>query len=185
MAPEWDDARPERQLPQRKGGFGSFVKAVAVLAALGAAAFGAYRYKDDIVGAAQEAKKQYVESRKAAPPATESAPQPEPSASPMQYEGFMARIESSPPSAYVYDITDGGKEYLGTTPLTRRFTEGEERKLLVVRRGYGQKKVTVSEAAPSQSVRLTRAARKVRTPEPEEIPEEELPPEMPGSEDPM
>ncbi len=175
MEQEFSDENPAIRDTRRRGALGRAVKWVAALAVAAAAAYGAYAYRDEIREFAGMVKHEYVDPH-LKPPA-QKRPDPAPSASEApsaQREGFMATIQSTPANAQVYEVTPSGREYIGLTPLNRRFDEGEHQ-LIIARRGYGQKRVSVSRISPTVSVSLSRPQRS--RPEPSEpVPELEVPP---------
>ncbi len=133
---------------QKKGWFGKAVLVVAAVAAIGAGV----RYKDEIglhvtsawVGLKKFAQELQDTKQEKTTEQVYQVPQT-----------FQARINSNPPGASVYL----GRKDMGKTPLSITLSNGEH-DLVIKRRGYKEKQITVSPQNPNAKIQLQREWRR-------------------------
>jgi len=166
------DERPDTEVIRRRGSGWKAVKWLSALAIAASAAYGGYVYRNEIRTAVEQVKREYFDPASGQSAKRPAAPAPSSSAAPAR-TGFMATIESTPANANVFEIINGQRESIGTTPLQRRFEDGEH-ELLFTKRGFAQKRASVSGSQPVIRVNLTRY-QKARTPALREEPGSESP----------
>ena len=110
----------------------------------------------------------------------EPAPPGQPRQAPATFE---LRVQSEPQGASVYDITNGARAgpstYLGSTPLHVYVPNGE-RTIVLVKRGYAQRRLAVSPSSPEHRINLARPRPRTETtaPAPEDAQPQEEPVEI-------
>ena len=152
------DNLPDMKKPRKRGGF--LGKALLLATIAGGAA--AYHYRDRIRNAYESmheapSAQQPVQSAQPQRPAT-SAPAPSGSARDSEVSTFEIALDSNPRAASVYDVTGGANELIGSTPLTRRVVRGEHT-LVLRKRGFADRRVTVNPDNPSMNIPLIRIRR--------------------------
>ncbi len=155
------DNLPDFKKGRRKGGF--IGKLLLVTALAGGVA--AYHYRDRIRSAydgafpSVTAPAQHLEPTNQAPQhPVPSSPSAGPSARTSEASTFQITVDSNPRAASVYDVTGGANELIGSTPLERRVAMGEHT-LILRKRGYADKRVTINPDNPSLNVPLSRVRR--------------------------
>jgi len=157
---------------KKKSAFGAIAKWAVVLALAGGAAYAVNHYRREIEHYVTDVRARATNSRapSATPPANSAAP-----SGTAIVDGYLASMDSTPSGASVYEVVAGRRDYLGVTPLSRRFPDGEH-SLVFTKRGYASKRATVSQAQPVAHVNLGRAGRPQTSTQPA-IPEQgESPP---------
>jgi serine/threonine protein kinase len=140
---------------KKKSVLGRVAGWAVVLALAGGAAFAIHHYQRELMHYIGDVRTRATNSRapSASPPANSAAP-----SGTAVMDGYLASMDSTPTGASVYEVVAGRREYLGMTPISRRFPDGEH-SLVFTKRGYASKRATVSQAQPVAHVNLGRAGR--------------------------